>query len=181
MNHAVLLLNADGNPLSIFPLSTISWQNAVKALWGDKVHVIKNYDNQFLRSPTVTIPFPSIVMLNTYHRQPTRAKFTRRNVYIRDNYTCQYCGDNFAYNELTLDHVIPKSAGGRLTWVNTVSACGPCNVKKSNNSYPLPKKKPIIPTWHQINYSNKRHTLSIPDIAWQDYVQWPEDKLILQS
>lgn len=181
MNNSVLLLNADGSPLSILPLSTISWQNAVKAMFAQKVHVIKNYDGVLLRSPSFSIPCPSIVMLNTYHRQPTKAKFTRRNVYIRDDYKCQYCGNRFTYNELTLDHVVPKSAGGRLTWENSVSACGPCNVKKSNNLTPLPNKKPIIPTWHQINYSNKHHNLKIPDIAWQDYVQWPEDKLIVQS
>jgi 5-methylcytosine-specific restriction endonuclease McrA len=179
-NNSVLLLNADGQPLSMLPLSTISWQTAVKALFGGKVRTISNYDNEFIRSATLRIPFPSIVMLNTYHKQPSRAKFTRRNVYIRDIYKCQYCNNEFVVADLTLDHVIPKSKGGRLTWENSVAACSPCNVKKAD-SIKLPMRDPVRPTWHKINYANKQHKLTIPDITWQNYVKWPEDKLILQS
>ncbi len=179
-NNSVLLLNADGQPLSMLPLSTISWQTAVKALFGGKVRTISNYDNEFIRSATLRIPFPSIVMLNTYHKQPSRAKFTRRNVYIRDNYKCQYCNNEFVVADLTLDHVIPKSKGGRLTWENSVTACGPCNLKKSDRLV-QPVRIPVRPSWHQIQHSNKYHFLHIPDIAWQDYVNWPEDRLILQS
>ena len=73
MNNSVLLLNADGQPLSQMPLSTVSWQTAIKAMFSDKVHVIKNYEDKFLRSPTITIPYPSIIMLNTYHKQPSKA------------------------------------------------------------------------------------------------------------
>ena len=172
----MLLLNADGQPLSLLPLSTISWQNAVKAMFADKVHVIREYEDIFLRSSRLTLNMPSIVMLNTYHRQPTLAKYTRRNVYIRDDYQCQYCGDKFDHNDLTLDHVIPKSKGGRLGWENTVTACGPCNVAKSDKLI-KPMRQPIRPSWHQINNSSKYYPLSIPDPAWQDYIMWPEDKL----
>lgn len=181
MNKSVLLLNADGQPLSILPLSTISWQNAIKAMWAEKVHVIKNYEDKFLRSPTVSIPYPSIIMLNTYHKQPSKAKYTRKNLYVRDKYCCQYCGGQFLYQELTIDHVVPKSKGGRLTWENSVTACGPCNVKKGDSLYPKPLTEPKRPTWHQINYANKHHPLIIPDISWQSYIQWPEDKLIVES
>jgi 5-methylcytosine-specific restriction endonuclease McrA len=179
-DYSVLLLNANGQPLSILPLSTISWQTAVKALFAHKVHTISNFENKFLRSTTISIPYPSIVMLNAYHRQPNRAKFTRRNVYIRDNYKCQYCNEQFFAGELTLDHVIPRSKGGKLTWDNTVSACGPCNVKKADRMI-RPLNKPVVPSWHYIQNSNKHHTLHIPDMSWQDYVKWPEDKLILLS
>ena len=180
MNNSVLLLNADGQPLSIVPLSTVSWQNAVKAMFAEKVRVIMNYDDVFLRSAYLTIPCPSIIMLNKYHKQPSKAKFTRRNLYIRDDYQCQYCGNQFSNNDLTIDHVIPKSAGGRLNWENSVTACGPCNVKKGNQAK-KPINEPIRPSWHKINYATKLHTLIIPDIVWQNYVKWPEDKLILQS
>lgn len=181
MKPNVLLLNADGQPLSTLPLSTISWQNAIKAMFADKVHVIKTYDYEVIRSASLEIPFPSIIMLNKYHRQPDRARFCRKNVYLRDHYQCQYCGDEFNYLELTMDHVIPKSKGGRLHWTNVVTACGPCNVKKGNKTSMKPIKEPIIPSWHLINNANKRHSITIPDISWQDYVQWPEDKLIIQS
>tara|TARA_B110001450_G_C17650382_1_gene493031 strand:- start:2175 stop:2456 length:282 start_codon:yes stop_codon:yes gene_type:complete len=83
----------------------------------------------------------------------------------------------FHYHQLTIDHVVPKSKGGRLTWENTVTACGPCNVKKADKLYPRPIKQPVRPSWHQINGASKLHNLHIPDGTWQDYLDWPEDRL----
>ena len=180
MQASVLLLNADAQPLSLLPLSTISWQNAVKALYSDKVFVVKNYNNVFLNSTTISIPLPSIVMLNSYHRPPLRAKYTRKNLYIRDNYNCQYCGNKFSYSDLTIDHVIPKSKGGKLTWENSVAACGPCNVKK-NDKIVKPLKDPKRPSWHQLNFASRNYHTTIPDASWQDYIMWPEDKLTIQN
>ena len=177
MHASVLLLNADARPLSLHPLSTVSWQTAIKAMWSSKVRVVKNYEGKFLHTPTTAIPLPSVIMMNTYHKNPSKAKYTRKNVYLRDHYCCQYCGNLFYYNELTIDHVVPKSKGGRLTWENTVTACGPCNVKKADKLYPKPIKEPIRPSWYQINGASKLHNLHIPDAAWQYYLDWPEDKL----
>lgn len=176
MHVSVLLLNADAQPLSLLPLSTISWQNAIKAMFSDKVHVVKDYDNLFINSSSISLPVPSIVMLNTYHRPPTKAKYTRKNLYIRDSYCCQYCGENFIHSELTIDHVVPKSKGGKLTWENSVSACAPCNFKK-NDRMIKPIKEPQRPTWFQLNTASKNYNRIIPDIAWQDYIQWPDDKI----
>lgn len=176
MHASVLLLNADAQPLSLLPLSTISWQNAVKAMYSGRVHVIKNYENKFLHSTTVTIPLPSIVMLDTYHKLPDKAKYCRKNLYIRDRYTCQYCGNMFHYHELTIDHVIPKSRGGKLTWENTVTACKPCNWRKSDKIM-KPITSPLRPNWHQINAASKYYDLHIPDAGWQDYLNWPEENL----
>ncbi len=177
---SVLLLNADARPLSYLPLSTISWQNAVKYMFADKIHVVENYEDRVLRSANLTIPMPSVVMLHTYQKQPNLARYSRRNVYIRDDYQCQYCGNDFHYDELTLDHVIPKSKGGKLGWTNTVAACGPCNVKKGSNII-QPINKPYRPTWHQINNSRKHYPYTIPDAKWQDYINWPEDQLKVVS
>lgn len=178
--HSVLLLNADAQPLSFMPLSTISWQTAVKAMFGNKVHVIKNYEDKFIRSTSMSIPLPSIVMLNTYHRQPAGAKFTRRHVYIRDNYVCQYCLQQFEHKDLTLDHVIPKCLGGKLTWNNTSSACGPCNLKKGSKLQ-HPASIPRRPSWHEINNNSKHYTVTIPDESWQDYIKWPTDRLLVAT
>lgn len=177
MHASVLLLNADARPLSLHPLSTVSWQTAIKAMFASKVHVVKNYEGKYLHSPNIKIPLPSVIMMNTYHKNPTSARFTRKNVYLRDSYCCQYCGDMFYHSELTIDHVIPKSKGGRLTWENSVTACGPCNVKKGNRTSMKPITKPYRPSWYQINGAVKLHNLQIPDAAWQDYINWPEDKL----
>lgn len=176
MNASVLLLNADAQPLSLLPLSTISWQNAVKAMYSEKVHVMKNYDGLFLRSTSVTIPVPSIVMLDTYHKLPQKAKFSRKNLYIRDRFCCQYCGNLFPYSELTIDHVIPKCKGGRLTWENSVTACKKCNWSKGDQII-KPINIPRRPDWHKINAASKNYMLTVPDESWQDYLGWPEDKL----
>lgn len=180
MHASVLLLNADAQPLSLLPLSTVSWQTAVKALFSDRAHVIKNYDNLYLHSSKITIPVPSIIMYNSYQKSPAKAKYNRRNLYIRDDYCCQYCAKKFTTNDLTIDHVIPKSHGGKLTWENTVTACKDCNFRKGNRII-KPLKPAVKPSWHQLNQYSKRYPLVIPDAAWQDFIQWPDDKLTVAA
>jgi 5-methylcytosine-specific restriction endonuclease McrA len=180
MNASVLLLNADAQPLSLLPLSTISWQQAIKTIFSDRALVIKNYDDLFLRSSRLTIPVPSIIMYHQYHKSPSKAKYNRKNLYIRDGYNCQYCGKHFAAHELTIDHVIPKCQGGKLTWENTVTACKSCNFHKGDKLI-KPIKAPYMPSWHQLNQYSKRYKITIPDEAWQDFVQWPVEKLEISS
>lgn len=180
MNASVLLLNADAQPLSLLPLSTISWQLAIKTIYSDRAHVIKNYDNMFLHSSRITIPVPSIIMYNNYHKSPSRAKYNRKNLYIRDNYCCQYCGDKFPSHELTIDHVIPKSHGGKLSWENTVAACKKCNFLKGDRLV-KPIRPAVMPSWHQLNQYSKRYKITIPDSAWQDFLQWPVENLDVAS
>jgi len=180
MQASVLLLNADAQPLSLLPLSTISWQTAVKALYSEKVFVIKNYEGLFLNSNTISLPLPSIVMLNSYHRPPLRAKYTRKNLYIRDDYNCQYCGNKFSYSDLTIDHVIPKSKGGKLTWENSVAACRECNFKK-NDKIIKPIRKPVMPSWHQLNFASRNYKTTIPDPSWQEFIQWPTENLVIND
>lgn len=176
MSNSVLLLNADAQPLSLLPLSTISWQTAIKAVFADRVKVLKNHEDIFLRSPTIKVPMPSVVMLHRYHKLPSKAKFTRRNVYIRDKFNCQYCGDRFVWTDLTIDHVVPRVHGGKTSWTNCVSACPTCNTRKGQRLIE-PIREPVQPTWHEINHSSKYHNVVIPDSAWQDYIKWPDSML----
>lgn len=169
----VLLLNADAQPLSLLPLSTISWQNAIKAYYQDKVTIVKNYEDKAIHSVNMSMPMPSVVMLKRWHRRPNFARFSRRNMYIRDNHRCQYCGGHFEAAELTIDHVIPRSLGGGTSWENCTSACFSCNTKKGSKLI-KPINEPVHPNWYQINNS-KHFNLTIPDIAWQEFIQWPED------
>lgn len=180
MNVSVLLLNANAQPLSLLPLSTINWQTAIKTIYSSRAHVVKNYDGMYLHSSRVTIPLPSIIMYNNYHKSPSRAKFNRKNLYIRDNYRCQYCGEKFASSELTIDHVIPKSHGGKLTWKNSVAACKKCNFLKGDKLV-KPLNAPYMPSWHQLNQYSKRYKLTIPDGDWQDFLQWPTENLDIAS
>ena len=86
-----LVLNADFRPLSYFPLSLWSWQDAVKASFLDRVRIIAEYD-RFVRSPSIQMRIPSVVSLKTYVRPRTHCRIPRFNLFLRDGFVCQYCG-----------------------------------------------------------------------------------------
>jgi len=117
--YPALVLNADYQPLSYYPLSVWDWRQAIKAVFLDRVNVVSEYD-RLVRSAHMAIRLPSIIALKTYVRPPERPAFTRFNVFLRDGFSCQYCGST---EDLTFDHVIPRSRGGRTTWENVVAAC----------------------------------------------------------
>src|SRR3569833_3466462 len=120
-----LVLNADYRPLSYYPLSLWSWQDAIKAVFLDRVQIVSTYD-RIIKSPSFEMFLPSVVSLKEYVKPARHPAFTRFNVFLRDRFTCQYCGSR---DDLTFDHVIPRSKGGRTTWENVVAACAPCNLK----------------------------------------------------
>lgn len=175
-----LLLNADAQPLSLLPLSTLAWEEAVKAYYVGKVDIIKHYDDREIRSVNMSMKMPSIVMLRRFHRRPNIARFSRRNMYIRDNHRCQYCGERLSPRDLTIDHVHPRCLGGDTSWENCTTACFSCNTHKSNKLI-KPITTPIHPTWYYINNRSKFFTITIPDLAWQEYLQWPEELVTVDS
>jgi len=126
-----LLLNSDFRPLSTWPLSLISSKAAVKAVYRAKVTVVEEWDVAF-RSPSIEIKVPKVVALNAYAPVSAKPTFCRRAIMLRDRYRCQYCGERYPPDELTFDHVIPKSAGGKTEWTNILTACVDCNRKKQN-------------------------------------------------
>ena len=121
-----LVLNADFRPLSYYPLSLWSWQDAIKAVFLERVNIVANYDRA-VHSPSLEMKLPSVVSLKTYVKPSTHPAFTRFNVFLRDRFCCQYCG---AREDLTFDHLLPRSRGGHTTWINVVAACSPCNLKE---------------------------------------------------
>ncbi len=123
-----LVLNADFRPLSYYPLSLWSWQDAIKAVFLERVNIVANYDRA-VRSPSLEMKLPSVVSLKTYVKPSTHPAFTRFNVFLRDRFCCQYCGTR---DDLTFDHLVPRSRGGHTTWNNVVAACSPCNLRKGN-------------------------------------------------
>src|SRR5690242_118354 len=129
-NCPALVLNADHRPLSYFPLSLWSWQDAIKAVFLERVNILEEYD-RIVHSPSFEMRIPSVVSLKTYVRPARNPAFTRFNLFLRDRFECQYCG---ADEDLTFDHVIPRSRGGRTTWDNVVTACAPCNLLKGGRS-----------------------------------------------
>jgi 5-methylcytosine-specific restriction endonuclease McrA len=89
----------------------------------------------FVRSPSLRIPVPEVIVLRGYDRVPCHeAPFTRRNLFLRDDFTCQYCGRQTSSDRLSVDHVMPRSRGGRTTWENCVLACVTCNARKADRS-----------------------------------------------
>ena len=146
-----LVLNADFRPLSYFPLSLWPWQDAVKAVFLDRVNIVAEYD-RVVRSPSFEMSLPSVISLKEYVTASRRPAFTRFNVFLRDSFSCQYCGDRFPTPELTFDHVIPRSRGGRTNWENVVTACSVCNLRKGNRT-PEEAQMPLLappgrPRWN---------------------------------
>jgi 5-methylcytosine-specific restriction endonuclease McrA len=134
--HPALVLNADYQPMTYSPLSMWHWQEAIKAVFSGKVTVVDVYPDITIRAARLAIPLPSVIVLNQYvpkrynNRQATPA-FTKRNVFLRDEYRCQYCSGRFPdTKDLSLDHVQPRCMGGRLHWENAVTSCHACNRRK---------------------------------------------------
>ena len=109
----VLILNSDGTPLSRFPLSLNIMKKVLKALLKGHINVVQEYDAS-IKVKDKDLKLPKIVMLNKYVKIDHKPKFSRKNIYLRDNYTCQYCGQKFDPDDLTFDHVIPRACGGEL-------------------------------------------------------------------
>jgi 5-methylcytosine-specific restriction endonuclease McrA len=169
--HPALVLNADFRPLSYFPLSLVSWQNAVSAIVSDKVSVVAEYD-VVARSPSTEIRLPSVVALRQYHPAPRRVAFTRFNVFLRDRFKCQYCAGKFPATELTFDHVIPRCRGGRASWENVVAACSLCNRLKDKFSIMKPITPPREPTPHELLAAKRTFPPNYLHESWNDHLYW---------
>lgn len=130
MNTRTLLLSS-----YYLPVRVLHWQDAVKMIYEGTVRVVVEYD-ETISSPSTTWKMPAVVALKRSVRKYVKGavKFSRMNVYARDGYRCQYCGDEFSIDELTYDHVVPRASGGRREWSNIVSACRACNSRKGSRT-----------------------------------------------
>ncbi len=165
----VLLLS-----ISYEPIKVIDWKRAITMLFLGKVEVIEEYGHN-IHSVSFTLKLPSVVrLLNVVKRNSKPVKFSRQNIYSRDRYRCQYCGQKFSSEDLTYDHVLPKSRGGRTEWTNIVTCCIDCNRKKGGRT---PReasmkllKKPVMPTW----VPAVRLTVGFKTVpqTWREYLYW---------
>ena len=101
-----------------------------------------------------------------------RVAFTRFNVFLRDRFTCQYCGEAFASSALTFEHVIPRSRGGQTTWSNIVTACVPCNTGKGNSLRIKPRRPPKEPTLNELLAAKRAFPPGYLHESWMDYLYW---------
>ena len=167
----VLVLNADAQPVSYLPLSAIQWKEAITYLWMDKVTVLDWYDDWIVSSPSWETKVPAVIMMKQMMKRRTKPRFGKNNLYIRDLFTCQYCDNRFSKVNLTLDHVVPLSKGGRTEWTNIVAACGPCNVAKGNKTIMKPKRNPRQPDYYEL--VSKRKQLEFTNLkhpTWGNYI-----------
>ena len=173
-----LVLNADFRPLSYFPLSVWSWQEAVKAVFLDRVNIVSEYDEE-VHSPTFSMRLPSVIALKKYVPLARKPAFTRFNVFLRDRFSCQYCGDKPGTSELTFDHVIPRSRGGQTSWDNVVAACSDCNLTKGNRLPDvcgmIPTFDPVEPTNHRLQSNGRSFPPNFLHESWRDFLYWDSE------
>lgn len=172
---------------SWIPISTITIRGALILLFRDKANVICHetfnvYDiekwvemsdgnENGIRSANICLAKPEVILLKDFARVPNRnLAFTRKNLYRRDEFTCQYCYKKMPQGKLTIDHIIPRSKGGKSTWENCVLACIACNSKKGSKSLSqinfVLKKTPRKPTWSPIA---EVAGINVPD-SWKKFL-----------
>lgn len=170
--HPALVLNADFRPLSYYPLSLWCWQDSIKAVFLERVNIVSEYD-VYVHSPSTKMRVPSVVSLKDYIQPSRHPAFTRFNVFLRDKFQCQYCGHS---GDLTFDHVIPRSKGGKTTWENVITACAPCNLRKANKTLKQvgmsALSKAFQPTVHELHNNGRYFPPNYLHESWMDYLYW---------
>lgn len=165
-----LVLNADAQPVSMLPLSIVDWQEAIRYLVLDKVSVMSWYEDWIVRSANWSTQVPAVIMLKEYQKPKNIARLNKRNLFLRDSYTCQYCGCTVSDESATLDHVHPISQGGKSTWLNLSTACKPCNYTKGAKTKMKPKVMPHKPDYWELAEKRRKRGYHLAHPSWADYV-----------
>jgi len=162
-----LLLNTTFEPLTV-----VSWKKAITLVFLGKVEVLREYERE-IKGISTSIKQPAVIRLLRFVRNNhTNVKFSRKNIFLRDDYTCQYCGKRFDPRWLTCDHIIPKSRGGVTEWSNIVTSCIQCNLKKGDK---LPEEVDMYPRKKSVRpngfYMLMLHIgIKIVPEYWKDYI-----------
>ena len=166
----VLVLNASYEPLNVCTV-----RRAHVLLYKGKAEVIEQLD-QPLRSATGSFVWPHVIRLLNYVRVPRaiQRKISRKALFARDGWRCVYCGTTGG--RLTLDHVVPRSKGGRTVWANVVTACAACNLVKGNRlpqqSGMYPRTRPVRPTTYMLQQNGRAFPPNYLHHSWRDYLYW---------
>jgi|694.fasta_scaffold23064_18 5-methylcytosine-specific restriction endonuclease McrA len=160
------------------PLGVISWERAVTLVFLNKANTIEEYDG-YINSPSTKIKIPAVIAFKnskkTWYKQSVR--FSRKNVWIRDEGICQYCNKKISLNTFTIDHIVPKKSGGKTIWENVVACCYGCNQKKGEKSLKeinfklikTPKKPNKLPYIQEIG--NEYYGVSNIPESWKFYLE----------
>ena len=192
-NSPALVLNADYRPLSYYPLSLWPWREVVKGVFLERVDIVAEYEHSSTRATCrrsrqrdgcARKPprrrgawrLPSVISLKAYVPKARRPAFTRFNVFLRDSFSCQYCGVHQRSENLTFDHVVPRSRGGGTNWSNVVTACASCNLRKGNRtavqSRMHPRNPPRMPTTFELQRVGRQFPPNYLHESWRDYLYW---------
>lgn len=167
MYKRTLILAQDYQPVGFFPLSTIGWQHSIRLFFLDKITVLEWHD-EVVHSAKLTMRIPAVAVARG-QRRTNPLKYSRQNLYLRDLYKCQYCDDIFDSAELTIDHVVPRSQGGKTTWENTVTACKPCNWNKGSKIW-RPNRAPVKPDYWRMVDNRRKLSVVIDHPSWREYL-----------
>jgi 5-methylcytosine-specific restriction endonuclease McrA len=167
---STLILNADCSPISILPLSVITWEESIRYLVSEKAAVLEWHQDWIIRSERWSTRVPAIMMLHEYQKKKSSIRFSKSNVFLRDQYRCQYCGTDVNRKTATLDHVLPTSLGGETTWENCTTSCHVCNSRKGNNQKIVPKHAPYRPSYFNLVEKRKSLPWDVKHPSWLEYL-----------
>ena len=167
---STLLLNADMQPVSLLPLSIVDWQESIRYLVLNKVEVLEWHDDWVVHSANWQTRVPAVVMLHDYQKPKSTMRLSKRNIFLRDEYTCQYCGCSVADASATLDHVLPVSKGGKTTWENSTTACKPCNYRKAAHAKMKPTRVPYKPHFWDLVEKRRKRGFHLAHPSWAVYL-----------
>lgn len=182
LNRPTLVLNRSWQPVGV---STVArtlvkvWNDSARIVdpdsfmqhsWQEWAELQANDDEPVIQTQWLRLKVPEVVTLTRYNKTPNNVvAFSRRNVFKRDAFMCQYCGCRPGSEELTIDHVLPRAQGGTSTWSNCVLACVDCNHRKGNRTpenaaMPL-RRRPRRPIWSP---AYARHTIRLE--SWSKFI-----------
>jgi len=164
-----LILNRDGSPISLLPLSAVSWQEAIKYICMDRVDVLEWYDDWIVRSASWETKVPAVIMVKGYIKQKSKPRLSKFNVLMRDRFNCQYCDTRITVKTVTMDHVIPISRGGKTSWYNLVASCQDCNSRKGSKLW-KPKHTPYAPSYYELVNIRKELPFNVRHPSWKNYI-----------
>jgi len=129
MSHPCLLLAHDYTALRV-----IDFKQAFKLIYTEKAEIVSEFKDKVIKTVNKAFKLPAVIRLLNGFKLKFNVKLTRKNIFIRDSFKCKYCGHKGSASNLTIDHVEPRSRGGRFTWENIVTSCLECNTKKGNRA-----------------------------------------------
>jgi len=182
LERPTLVLNRNWQPVNVATVArslVMLWNESARVVdpgdyqtysWADWAKLAPLDGEPFIRAIRMRLRVPEVVTLTGYDRLPEAAvAFSRRNIFKRDHYTCQYCGVQPGAEELTIDHVLPRSQGGASTWDNCVLACVACNSRKADRTPAQAgmklRKPPVRPTWKPLYAAH-----SVRIASWSKFV-----------